>query len=113
MKNKPSQNALAKVVAANIRTYRLARGWSQPALVARLAEFGSVITRETLAMIETGRRWDITVDELAEFGAVFGIDPWTLTYSVCHRCEGKTEADFTCSNCGATGAEETRRDLPG
>ena len=50
-------NEPRNIVGPQIRALREKKGWTQPALVARLNLLGWQISRETLAKIEAQIRW--------------------------------------------------------
>lgn len=50
------------IVGPQIRAQRIARGWKQSTLVARLGLLGWGISRETLAKIEAQIRWVADVE---------------------------------------------------
>lgn len=55
--------------AVAIKRLRKERGWSAAALSERIG----VLSRESIANIETGRRTYLTVDELLVFASAFGV----------------------------------------
>lgn len=97
---------LSTNVAANVVRIRKARRISQSELVEQLQQAGSGINRSILANLETGRRAVISVDELAAFAAVLGLDAWSLTGEApyCAKCNGEPPAGFICATCGEGGA---------
>ena len=98
-------DALSVQVAANVRAMRRKRKLTQAALADALAAHGVTVGRNVLANIETGRRVDVSVDELAAFAAVFDVEPWSLTkrHVVCLNCGGQPHLGFTCRVCGVEG----------
>ena len=98
-----SEDSLTAVVAANVRRLRTARHWSAEQLAGKLAANGLPWERVTVSKMETGRRSGVTVDELAHLGAVFGVEPWSLTSidAICQRCNGAPPFGYSCLSCGA------------
>jgi transcriptional regulator with XRE-family HTH domain len=96
------QRPVAAVVVANVRALRRARGWSVEQVAVRLQELGLDWRRNILANLESGRRADVTVDELDALGRLFGVQPWSLAGTpVCTCCGGAPPAGFRCLQCGA------------
>jgi transcriptional regulator with XRE-family HTH domain len=91
-------------VIANMKALRAQRGWSAQALADRLP-VDMLFGRAVIANLETGRRRDISLEEIAALAAVFGYaNPWDLTAPIvppCPRCAGEPPEGFTCQLCGA------------
>lgn len=101
-------DSLGAQVVERVKQLRQARRWSTRRLAQELHLLGyDWITREILANLENMRRAVVTVDELAAFGAVFGVDPWSLTDvdRRCPRCEDTPPAGYSCTLCGNTGPD--------
>lgn len=95
---------LCAMVAANVRSLRLARGMSTIDLSRSVGEQGCAIQPTGITKLElSGRR--ISVDELAALGSVFRIAPWNLTQELCPTCLGSPPPRFTCNDCGTTGGD--------
>jgi transcriptional regulator with XRE-family HTH domain len=96
---------LNTIVIGNVRRLRKARKWSAQRLVEALAPHGvPLASRSVLANWETGRREGISVDDLAALGAVFEVDPWSLTDTPhCLTCQGEPPAGYACLACGQHG----------
>lgn len=93
--------ALAQQVARQVRRHREARGMTYVELAKQLTAVGSPIPVLGLQRIERSER-RVDVDELAAFGAIFGVEPWSLTGPPqCDACLGSPPAGFTCNACGA------------
>jgi transcriptional regulator with XRE-family HTH domain len=95
-------------LTATITLLRKSRGLSAAQLAeACKAAGGAPISMHTIFNIESRRRRDITVDELAVFATVFDLPPGDLlTGQFCATCSGSPPARFTCNTCGRTGSEE-------
>jgi transcriptional regulator with XRE-family HTH domain len=95
---------LVAAVAANVRRLRELRRWSAEHLAELLRQEGGVDIgrRAVLANLESGRRRTVSVDELAALGAVFHVEPWSLTRpeSLCLACRNEPPAGFACTTCG-------------
>jgi transcriptional regulator with XRE-family HTH domain len=98
------QSPIAGLVVANVRALRAQRRWSTADLAKRLPDAVG-LSRSTLANLETDRRDDVSVDELAGLAEAFGYpDPWALTLPIvppCPRCAGDPPHGFSCQLCGA------------
>lgn len=69
---------LAAVVAAQVRRYRQARGWSTQRLADECTKLGLPLQRSVLANFESGRRTTVTVAEVLVLGKVLGVPPILL-----------------------------------
>ncbi len=97
----PELGPASQGVAWNMRRLRDRRGWTAHELAARCLAAGGSLPRSVIANIETGRRAVIGVDELAVLGAVFGVEPWSLTSEpVCLTCHNDAPVGFACLVCG-------------
>ncbi|MFI7587884.1 helix-turn-helix domain-containing protein [Spongisporangium articulatum] len=68
----------ARVVASNVRYWRLDRKMSAQALADAMSAAGVPITRQVLANFETGRRPHVSVSELMLFAAILRVPPTGL-----------------------------------
>jgi transcriptional regulator with XRE-family HTH domain len=99
---KHTPNPRSRNVMQRIRKLRQARGWSGTELADRMARIGMPIAATTLRSYETGRRRDVTTDELFAFAEVFGTTPQALVEPVaCDTCHGAPPKGFECRACGA------------
>lgn len=76
---------VARVVAAEVRRYRQAQGWSGQRLVDRCRELGLEVTRSTLGDFESGRRTKVTVAELLVLARALEVAPLQLIVPVGHE----------------------------
>jgi transcriptional regulator with XRE-family HTH domain len=65
------------IAGPQVRRLRKAAKWSQPVLAARCARWGWVLSRETLAKIETQIRW-VSDFELVCLANALGVPPEKL-----------------------------------
>ena len=87
-------------VRDNIRRLREGQGLTYSDLSAKLAATGCVIPVLGLSRIEKGTR-RVEVGELEAFGAVFGVEPWSLAAAFdCPKCKGEPPAGYRCITCG-------------
>lgn len=98
---------LTVAVIAKMRYLRMARGITAQELERLMAErAGVVMTRAVIANMETGRRRDVTVDQLVGLAKVFDT---TIGFLLgmggheCNRCEGTPPAGYACLSCGTQG----------
>jgi len=98
--------SLVPQVIARMTELRKARKWSALHLSRELAAVGVDLPRTIIANLENGRRQAITVDELAGLGAVFGVEPWSLTSPDmrCPHCWDSPPPGFSCNVCGNVGS---------
>ena len=88
------------IAAANIRTLRQRKGWSQ----AKLGELMGWPSPSTVCAAEghrDGRQRRFTAAEIQRLAAIFGISPRHLT-TRCANCGGCPPPGFACLACGAT-----------
>jgi transcriptional regulator with XRE-family HTH domain len=88
------------IVAANVRTLRQRKGWSQ----AQLGELMGWQSASTVCAAEGrcgGRQRGFTTKEIEQLAAIFDISPWQLT-ARCANCGGRPPVGFACLACGAT-----------
>lgn len=105
--------SLVPRVIERVKELRRARKWSCRHLALEMAHRGyDTLTRSTLTNLENGRRDSVSIDELVAFGAVFGVEPWSLTQpdARCPRCWDSPPAGFTCTSCGNTGQDDLPRE---
>lgn len=65
----------ATVVGRQLRELRIARGFSQADLGARLEGIGATLDAIAIAKIETGDRRRVTIDEVLELSLALGVAP--------------------------------------
>ena len=100
------QRPLAAIVMRNVREARRARRWSAADLAAKVRATGCPLDRSILANMETGRRRDVSVDQLWAFAEVLETTPEYLATNVgpaCARCQDAPPAGFSCLACGKPG----------
>lgn len=110
MTSKHTPNERSQIAMRQIRKRRRAQGWSNAELARRLDEAGMPIGQSTLRNSDTGRRRDMTVDELYAFAEVLGTTPMALVETeLCDTCQGTPPPGFECRTCGVIGSpQETR-----
>lgn len=69
---------IAARVADRMRSLRGARGWTAQHLADAMTAAGVGWNRGVVTKLETGRRENITVDELVALAALFGVSPMEL-----------------------------------
>lgn len=93
---------LNSIVAANLRTLRTARGWTQHDMQAMCEKNGTSINYTKICRFETRALPTITLTELECIAHVFDTTPAELLVPLdCAVCHGEPPAGFTCKNCGA------------
>lgn len=71
-----SAEAAAQVVARRVREIRDKRGWSAQKLAEKCAEAGAEhLDRDVLANLETGRRRNVSIDEVLVLALVLDVAP--------------------------------------
>lgn len=69
---------LSAVAAGNVRAWREEQGWSQTRLAEAVQALGVSMNRSIVANIESGRRDQITLEELAGFAQALNVSPLAL-----------------------------------
>lgn len=100
----------ARVMSANVRRLRQARGWTQVEAAQRFAEIhGEHWSNASWSQAEQSggsrqRAW--SVDELVSMARLFGVPVAALLPDppACPQCKGAPPAGFTCNTCGTGGA---------
>lgn len=69
---------IAGRAAGRMRSLRGARGWTAQRLADEMTTAGIDWNRGVVTKLETGRRENITVDELVALAALFGVSPMEL-----------------------------------
>lgn len=90
-----------KAIIGNVRVLRKARGLSAQRLTELMTERGCMVKRSVLVNLETGRRDNVTIDELWTFADIFGVSVETLVVPLCETCSGVPPTGFICVTCGA------------
>ena len=91
--------AMAAIVAVNIRTLRQRNGWTQ----AELGELMGWPNASTVCAAEGrrgGRQRGFTAREVRQLAAIFGVPSGQLT-AQCANCCGQPPEGFACLACGA------------
>src|SRR5690348_15947450 len=95
-------------ISANIRRLREQRKMTWVELSERMGVLGHPILPLGLRRIVAGER-RVDVDELVALGAVFSVEPWSLTNPPsCAQCKGKPPEGFSCMSCGKPGWADER-----
>jgi transcriptional regulator with XRE-family HTH domain len=87
------------VVAANIRTLRQRKGWTQ----VKLGELMGGLSASTVCAAEghrNDRQRSFTIREIEQLAAIFDISPAQLM-TRCMNCGGHPPTGFACLACGA------------
>lgn len=100
----------ARVMSANVRRLRRARGWTQVEAAQRFAEIhGEHWSNASWSQAEQSggsrqRAW--SVDELVSMARLFRVPVADLLPEApaCAQCKGAPPAGFTCNSCGTGGA---------
>jgi transcriptional regulator with XRE-family HTH domain len=107
----PRSLPIAAVVASNVRAIRTRMRLSAKTLADRVP-WHLGFTRDAIANLETGRRRDLSVDELAGLAEALGLaDPWSLTapeVPPCEICHGTPPTGFQCLVCFAESPPSTK-----
>jgi hypothetical protein len=88
------------VAAANIRSLRRRRGWTQPTL-GELMGWPSTSTLCAAEGHRHHRQRTFTTGEVEQLAAIFGV-PASQLMTRCANCGGRPPAGFACLACGAT-----------
>lgn len=100
---KGSDNTASRQVMAAMRNLRRQRGISLAALADRLGDQGVICNRAMLTNQETGRRQEMSVDQVVALAKVFGVAIDDLLANICETCRNEPPAGYTCNTCGRTG----------
>lgn len=71
-KDLPEEHNLRAVLAHNIRTARVGKGWSQEMLA-----FECGLDRTYVSAVERAR-WNVSLSNIEKFGLALAIEPWRL-----------------------------------
>jgi transcriptional regulator with XRE-family HTH domain len=89
-------------IGRNVRTARLARGWSQEQLARALVLTGRPAKRSGVADLESGRRREIGVSLLVALAVALHVPVSELLGDPgrCGTCHGRPQRRFKCLDCG-------------
>lgn len=68
----PARGDLRGVLAFNVRTLRVGKGWSQEALSLECG-----LDRTYVSAVERSR-WNVSLSNVEAFARALGVEPWTL-----------------------------------
>jgi transcriptional regulator with XRE-family HTH domain len=76
----PDAQTPTRNFAANVKRYRMLRGWTQPQLAERCKAAGLDWDRSIIANIEAGRRASVSLQEILALAYVFTVPPVLMIF---------------------------------
>lgn len=95
-------------LGGQLRTLRMARGWSQQHVADQMRAFGYAWGQSTIGKIEAASR-PMPLNEIAALAALFGVGLADLfaeapeRKGACPCCGDGPPEGFTCNTCGRSG----------